>query len=571
MSGMPASSRRLGRGPEDDREAQLNEVIAAYLEDLEAARSPDRAELLARHPDLAAELASFFANQDHLDRMTAPFRDRPTRGDSPGVPSPLVASDLTPAVVPFLKAGSVDQPGDGADLDTPGGETDVSSPTAQRVRYFGDYELIEIIAEGGMGIVYKARQVSLDRVLALKMVRAGRFATPDDLHRFRLEAEAAAHLDHPHIVPIYEVGEYEGHHYFSMKLVEGGNLAAHAGRYVEDPRAAAKLVATVACAVHYAHQRGILHRDLKPANILLSGRAELAMEDWTPLVTDFGLAKRVGGPIAGGLTQSGSIVGTPGYMAPEQAEGTREAITTAVDTHALGVILYELLTGRPPFRAGTMLETLCLVREQEPARPRSLNPRVDRDLETIVMKCLEKAPSRRYASAEDLAEDLERWLVHLPIRARPATVPGRLAKWIRRRPWVAALLVVGVVAVAATALAVRAMVSSARLQQAVDLKGRALDQARSALEQSRERKRRMEEDQYFDRILAAEQALANHDPDQAGRKLEECPERLRNWEWRHLMRRLHPAIQQIQGHTAFLCATDLRRVGPPAPRASSAC
>ena len=293
-----------------------------------------------------------------------------------------------------------------------------------------------------MGVVYKARQVSLNRTLALKMVRAGRFATPDDLQRFRLEAEAAAHLDHPNIVPIYEVGEHDGHHYFSMKLVDGGNLAAQVERFRSDPRAAARLTATVARAVHYAHQRGILHRDLKPANILLGGRSDSPLEDLVPLVTDFGLAKRVEGPGAA-LTQSGSIVGTPSYMAPEQAEGRRESVTTATDVHALGAILFELLTGRPPFRAETMLETLRLVREQDAEHPSAINPKVDRDLETIVLKCLEKHPSRRYHSAEALAEDLERWLADLPIRARPATLSHRVGKWVRRRPAAAGLIARG--------------------------------------------------------------------------------------------------------------------------------
>jgi serine/threonine protein kinase len=556
MTSIPANSAGLRPRPDGDGEQRLNEVIAAYLEDLEAGRSPDRSGLLGRHPDLAADLASFFANEDHLDRLTAPFRDPRSPGDSSrGVhrADPFDPDDLTPSVVPFPVAGRarVARP---IDSTVPAGDAaDDPGARARSIRYFGDYELMEIIAEGGMGVVYKARQVSLDRVLALKMVRAGRFATPDDLQRFRLEAEAAAHLDHPHIVPIHEIGEYEGHHYFSMKLVDGGSLASHAARYAEDPRAVAKLMATVARAVHYAHQRGILHRDLKPANILLSGRAELPLDQWIPLVTDFGLAKRVGGPIAAGLTQSGSLVGTPGYMAPEQTEGTREAITTAVDVHALGVILFELLTGRPPFRAETMLETLRLVREQEPARPRSLNPRVPRDLATIALKCLNKAPSRRYRSAEALAEDLERWLAHVPILARPSTVPEHLVKWARRRPWVAALMVVGVMAIATSALAVRGLISSARL--------------RTALNETREHKLWMEEEQYFNGVLAAEQALASHNPDQAGRLLEECPPRLRNWEWRHLMRRLHSELRVLQGHSGFLCGLDFA----PSSRTESLC
>ena len=413
------------------------------------------------------------------------------------------------------------------------GSDDRANPTRQRpprVHYFGDYELIEIIAQGGMGVVYKARQVSLNRVLALKMVRAGRFATPDDLQRFRLEAEAAAHLDHPHIVPIYEVGEHDGHHYFSMKLVDGGNLAAQVERYAENPRAAARLVATVARAVHYAHQRGILHRDLKPANILLGGLPGSPLEERVPIVTDFGLAKRFEGRRAADLTQSGSIVGTPNYMAPEQAEGRREAITTAVDVHALGAILFELLTGRPPFRAETMLETLRMVREQEPARPSTLNPRIDRDLETIVLKCLEKPPLRRYRSAEALAEDLERWLAGLPIRARAATLTDRVIKWVRR-PAAAALSSAGGVA----ALALRWPGSVQRRgSQGCHRKGEALlaeQEKRRGVETELAESRPQTADggrPVAQRILAAAQALANDDPVQedprlAERLLADCP------------------------------------------------
>jgi WD40 repeat protein len=528
MATIPAGARGSLHEPGDDREQRLNEVIAGYLEDLEAGRLPDRPGLMARHPDLAAELASFFANREHLERLTAPLRDPRPDGD-------------TPAVLAF-PAGAAR---DGARPETePRAPRTADSPgrLAERVGYFGDYELIEVIAEGGMGVVFKARQVSLDRVLALKMVRSGRFATAGDLERFRLEAEAAAHLDHPNIVPIYEVGEHEGHHYFSMKLVDGGSLAAHVGRYAEHPRDAAALVATVARAVHYAHQRGILHRDLKPANILIDGQGR-------PHVIDFGLAKRVEGTRSAGLTQSGSILGTTGYMAPEQAAGPREAITTAVDIHALGAILYELLTGRPPFRAGTILETLRLVREEEPARPRSINPRIDRDLETIVLKCLEKAPSRRYASAQALADDLDLWLSGRPIHARPASVPERLVKWARRRPAIAALLLIGMVAIASSVLAIGGLVA---WNHESDRRHRA---ELRLVEKAREYERIKAED-YFARILAADQALSEHDPDRAGRLLEECPPELRGWEWQHLSRRLHPEWLVIQGHTAFICASD---------------
>jgi len=557
MASIPANSSESGREHALDREQRLNEVIAAYLEALEAGEPPDRSALLAQHPDLAGELAVFFTNQDHVARLTAPLRD----GMTPEVP-PRPDS----ALPVFDRAETVPFPGVPCSDSRRGIES--AERHEDRVHYFGDYELLEIIAQGGMGVVYKARQVSLDRVLALKMVRAGRFATPDDLQRFRLEAAAAAHLDHPHIVPIHEVGEHDGHHYFSMKLVDGGNLAAQVERYVENPRAAARLVATVARAVHYAHQRGILHRDLKPANILLGGRPGSPLEDLVPIVTDFGLAKRVGGQGAASLTQSGSIVGTPNYMAPEQAEGRREAVTTAADVHALGAILFELLTGRPPFRAETMLETLRLVREQEPERPGTLNPRVDRDLETIVLKCLEKPPLRRYRSAEALAEDLERWLARLPIRARPATLADRAVKWVRRRPAAAAFLLAVGVATIATATAVRGLLSTARLRSDVAATGQALlaeqekhRRIQTDLAESRERRLRMEEDQYGARILAVAQALANDDPiqddpRQVERLLADCPQRLRNWEWRHLNRRLHAELLTIEGHSGLVCGPD---------------
>jgi hypothetical protein len=301
-----------------------------------------------------------------------------------------------------------------------------------KIRYFGDYELLEEIARGGMGVVYRARQVSLNRRVALKMILAGELASEADVRRFQREAEAAANLDHPNIVPIHEIGQHDGQHYFSMKLIDGTNLTQRMPDFVRDPRAAVKVMVKIARAVYTAHQHGVLHRDLKPSNVLLDARNE-------PYVSDFGLAKQVDG--RNPQTRTGLILGTPNYMAPEQAR-SEKSLTTAVDVYGLGAILYEMLTGRPPFRAETELDTILQVLERDPPRPRTLNPHIDSDLETICLKCLEKEPGNRYSSALALAEDLERWRDGQTIQARPSGPAKRLSKWVKRNPTLTILLVV---------------------------------------------------------------------------------------------------------------------------------
>ena len=308
--------------------------------------------------------------------------------------------------------------------------SDSPSQSVPMLGEFGDYELLEEIGRGGQGVVFRARQKSLNRTVALKVIGLGQWATKAHLKRFRREAEAAASLDHPCIVPIYEVGEGDGSCYFSMKFVEGGQLDEVVRREPMAARRAAELMAKVARTVHYAHEHHILHRDIKPGNILIDQQGE-------PHLTDFGLARLL--ETESTVTRTLEVLGTPSYMAPEQAAGKNTQLTSATDVYGLGAVFYQLLTGHPPFAGGTTYETIKLLLETEPRQPRLLNPKIDGDLSTICLKSLEKDPQRRYSSALALAEDLERWRKHEPIRARPTGMFTRGRKWVRRNPTIAVL------------------------------------------------------------------------------------------------------------------------------------
>jgi serine/threonine-protein kinase len=366
-----------------DREARLDEALGAYFAEAAAGGVADRRDFLARHPDLAADLERFFADDDSLNQLLWPLR-------LPRTPSPPAGTAL------------------------------------------GDYDLLGVIGSGGTGVVYKARQRSLNRLVALKMVRGGTLASSEGLRRFRAEAETVAALDYPNIVPVYEVGEHAGQLFFTMKLLTGGDLARWftaeapqpgSGTPDRSPPAAARMMVEVARAVHHAHKRGVLHRDLKPSNVLLDAAGR-------PHVADFGLAKWLTGDAS--LTETGALVGTPSYMAPEQAAGRVEDVGPPTDVYGLGGVLYALLTGRAPFRGRSALETLEQVRNVEPVAPSRLEPGMPRDLDAICMRCLEKEPRRRYPSAQALAEDLQRFLEGRPTWARPVGWLSRAWNWLQR-------------------------------------------------------------------------------------------------------------------------------------------
>ncbi|MBN9120186.1 MAG: protein kinase [Planctomycetes bacterium] len=470
----------------------LDDVLAEYMLRLDRGEPVDRTAFVAEHPQWADALREYFDGCDSLDRFTGgpagPARPAP---DAPAYPRPL-----------------------------------------------GDYELLAEVGRGGMGVVYRARHLKLNRLVALKMVLAPGHAGRAELERFRREVEAIARLDHPNIVPVYEAGAApDGCPFFAMKWFPGGTLREARGRFAGRFAGAARLVADLARAVHHAHQRGVIHRDLKPSNVFLAA-------DGAPAVGDFGLAKwdAAGGTPCPDLTRPGTAFGTPGYMAPELAAGGAHP-TTAVDVYALGAILYELLAGRPPYPADRPVGALVQMMLGDPARPRAVNRNVPRDLEVIALRCLEREPHRRYASAAALADDLDRWGRGEAILARPVGPLGRARKWARRHPAIAALAVAVLLLAAAGAVGV---VTQWRRAAA------ALDAAESARRSEAEQSERTRHALAVARRVQAGHAvtLADHEwragrVVRAGELLDSCPEEYRCWEWSYLKRRSRPPARVL--------------------------
>jgi WD40 repeat protein len=425
------------------------------------------------------------------------------------------------------------------------------------------HEILGELGRGGMGVVYKARQTHLNRTVAVKVVLSGGHASADELARFRSEAEAVARMQHPNIVQIFETGQQDGLPYFTLEYVEGGSLAHKLDGTPLPPADAAKLVETLARAVHYAHTNGVVHRDLKPANVLLA-------KDGTPKITDFGLAKKE----EGGLTRSGAIMGTPSYMAPEQAGGQTQRIGTATDVYALGAILYECVTGRPPFKAATDLDTILQVISDDPVPPTQLQSKTPCDLETICLKCLRKEPEKRYATAAALASDLGRWLAGEPIEARPVSRAERAAMWVKRNPLVTALLALVVLSVLAGAsgffvkyLEAQEQAAIARrkakeTEEALDDRNAALKQATADAEAARkaetladERKtlaeeREREKDNLLanSNVLLAQAAWNDNQITLARDRLDSIPPALRMWECHYLKRQYQGGLFALKGH-----------------------
>ena len=397
----------------DDRDERLEAVIAGYLEALASGEQPDAKDLIAAHPEFAEDLKQFVADHQHIQQL-ASLSD-PDHASAHGqreAPTRTHADSGTPETHAILSFSRHDK----------------SLPPAIGPRpalggRFGDYELLNEIAHGGMGVVYKARQMSLNRIVAVKMILHGNLASTEDVERFTLEAKAVARLAHPQIVVVHDVGCHDEQYFYSMEFVEGCSLAEQIRRGPIDHHKSARYVEQIARAIHFAHQNSVVHRDVKPSNVLIDGSDRAR-------ITDFGLAKHV--DRGDDLTLTGQIMGTPAYMAPEQITNRRGEIGPACDIYSMGALLYELLTGRPPFTGRDHFSTLLQVLECDPQSPRKLNSKVPRDLEKICLKCLEKEPQHRYASADELADDLLRFLSGDVVSAASPKLVDRLVRTLER-------------------------------------------------------------------------------------------------------------------------------------------
>ena len=484
-------------GDASNREQQLESVIADYLRACESGTPPNRCEILECHPELTDELRQFFGQHDRMNQMAQPIRG--------------FGDDLSQALGP-----------------------------GQKLSYVGNYELLEEIARGGMGVIYKARQTTLGRIVAVKIIVAGRLATEEDVQRFLVEAKAVAGLQHPNIVAMHEVGQHEGWHYFSMDYVEGRDLAKILRENILSAKQAAGYVRQMAEAIHYAHQQGTLHRDLKPSNILIDEHNQVR-------ITDFGLAMRVEGD--SDLTRTDEILGTPSYMPPEQAQGKRSLIGPGSDVYSLGAILYECLTGRAPFRADSAMKTIEQVIHVEAASPRILNPGIPRDLETICLKCLQKEPQRRYETSQQLADDLGHFLRGEPITARPIGAIERTWRWSRRNPVVASLLTtVGLCLLVGTAVTSYFAIEAENRAEVATFHRRRADREASLAEirrkEAEDTLRRLRRGLYFSDMHRVQSAWEAGQFAAAAELLDQYRARLgeeefRGFEWWYWNRKLH--------------------------------